>query len=120
MSYDYIIFRALVELEELKSITSPHLLAQGDWSIEASAVLAQIFPSISWGNGPLRAAPATDTGGRFELAITCTDNVTAVHVEGSRHVNQVHLVQRCATALQGYAFDLQTGERVWPMHRNDT
>ena len=122
MSYDYIVVRSLVELEELRSITSSDILVQGDWSVEASAILAQVFPSISWvtESKSLSAQPMTETGGRFELRITYIDNVTVVHVSGSRHVNQLQLVQSCAASLRGYAIDLQTGERVWPLRRNDT
>jgi hypothetical protein len=116
MSYDFMIFRAPVELKSLEDIESAATLTPGDWRSDAQHLLASVIPGLQWSTrGDWCSASHPDNSvGRFSLAAHYSDNVTVLHVSGSHRADQLHLVQACAQAIGGYAFDMQSCSRVWP------
>ena len=116
MSYDFKIFRAPHELSSLQQIVSAEVLAPGDWRADAQRMLAEAVPGLVWSAeaGTYDASCSDQRVGRFDLHLGSVDGVTMASIRGSHHANQLALVRSCAEAIGGYAFDMQTCERIWP------
>ena len=109
------IFRASKELRSLDEI-GPAALVPGDWRLDAQQSLAHVISGLMWSTEGdwCSASLPNSVAARFELSAQYSGGVTVLHVRGSRHADQFQLVQACAKAIAGYAFDMQTCQRVWP------
>jgi len=116
MSYDYWIFKSPVELLSLNQIQSAEVLGLGDWRSDARALLEASIPELVWADaeGERFSARLGDSEARFELRIWINEGVTLVSIRVSYRQDQLSLVRSCAKAIGGYAFDMQSCERIWP------
>ena len=116
MSYDFTIFRAPQELTSLQDIVAADVLLPGDWRAEAQHLLVDAVPNLVWStaDGKYEATCCGPHVGRFELSINYIDGIAMVSIRGSNHANQLELTKSCARAIGGYAFDMQSCERIWP------
>ena len=93
------------------------MLYPGDWRDEAQKLLAEAIPSLVWSitNDKYAARCSSQESGRFDLNLDYINSVTVVSIRGSYRADQLELIKLCAQAINGYAFDMQTCERIWPI-----